>query len=96
MGYFEKLDPNCSGAHYTLGVIYSDLNLNDKAVNELQTFIKLMPNVAEAHFFLGREYYRTGQIEDARKETIAGLKLAPDNKQGQQLMCEISASHRKQ
>ncbi|HXW68543.1 MAG TPA: tetratricopeptide repeat protein, partial [Dissulfurispiraceae bacterium] len=84
-----KLKPDLGEPHYNLGRIYQSLHMPDKALNEYQEFVNLNPNIAEAHFNLGLIYYQTGQMENARRELITGLKIKPDDQKAQRLLREV-------
>jgi protein O-mannosyl-transferase len=86
-----NLRPDYVEAHNNLGVIYKTFNMPDKALEQFLIVIKLRPDYADAHFNLGSLfYYRLGQIENARRELLAGLKIKPDDQTAQQLLQEIS------
>jgi len=61
-----KIDPNQTGAHNNLGVIFQKLGENKKAKECYEKVIKIDPNYADAHNNLGVVFQKLGENEKAK------------------------------
>jgi tetratricopeptide (TPR) repeat protein len=69
--YLKKaiaLDDKLAGAHFQLGVLYSDQQRKPDAIQEFEQAIKYDPENAKYHYRLGQAYQAAGRNEEARKE----------------------------
>jgi tetratricopeptide (TPR) repeat protein len=71
------VNPQSSGAHMDLGVIYSDRHLNDKAEAEFATAVRLRPDYSMAHYNLGNAFKDRGAYSQAISEYVTAIKLEP-------------------
>lgn len=69
-------------AHASLGTAYSDRNMVDPAIKELQEALRIKPDFMKAHGNLGYAYYQKGWIDQAINEYKTAIKLAPDYTKG--------------
>ena len=63
-----SLDPGFEFAHLDLGILYSDAERRDDAIQQLTMAVKLNPNDATAHWRLARLYQSIGKKEESRAE----------------------------
>lgn len=70
--------PATPRAYTSLGNVYLDARLYDKAEEQFKASIETDPNYADAHVGLGNIYYEKGLYDKAIKEFQAALKLNPD------------------
>jgi tetratricopeptide (TPR) repeat protein len=62
------LDPRLAKGFFELGILFSDEQRYDEAIQELRRAIRLEPDLAQAHYRLAHAYQRTGQSALAAKE----------------------------
>lgn len=65
--------------HELLGLVYSSLAQDSKAIDQLELAAKLKPDSAEAHTNLGASLTRAGKLESAGDEFRKALELEPGN-----------------
>jgi protein O-GlcNAc transferase len=70
--------PNNVDALHFLGVIYSELQNQDLAINLINRALQIDPNFADAHNNLGNIYQKVGQIDDAIVHYRKSLQLKPN------------------
>ena len=63
-----RLDPGLGAAYLLLGIVYSALNDDAKAIAAYRKAIEVSPQMDEPHYRLGQAYGRTGQKDKARQE----------------------------
>ncbi len=71
--------PDKEDIHYQLGIIYSDLNEPDKAIQEFQTVLRNNPNDSSALANLGAAYLDARQLAEATSYLRKALQLDPQN-----------------
>jgi tetratricopeptide (TPR) repeat protein len=69
------IDPKLAAAHFELGVLYSEQQKYDEAVNALRKAVSLQPDLEKAHYRLAQIYQRTGRKELATQELEIHQKL---------------------
>jgi Flp pilus assembly protein TadD len=77
-GEFEKaveIDPAFARTHLRLGMVYDELHLPQRAVDQYRKAIQLSPNLAAAHYRLAQDERRAGATEDAREQLNVYRKL---------------------
>lgn len=81
-----ELDPACVGAHFNLGVLYTEPEVLmeneakiDEAVKHYLKVIELDPKNIKANYNLGLLYAYTGGVEEAKECYMRVLELDPDN-----------------
>ena len=81
-----EIDPGLSEAYYNLGCLYSEPEmLSEKSQNlkkskeAYKKAIELDPKHVRAHYNLGLLYAFTGELEKARKEYSACLRIDKEN-----------------
>ena len=62
-----KIDPNCTPAHNNLGVIYENLQENQKAKDCYEKAIEINPNYLAAHSNLGNIFKEFGENQRAKE-----------------------------
>jgi Flp pilus assembly protein TadD len=73
-----RKSPANARAHNNLGVIYQNLNMPDKAMEQYLTVIMLKPDYTEAHYNLGTIYQARNMFDKAMEHYLIALKLKPD------------------
>jgi tetratricopeptide (TPR) repeat protein len=63
------LDPSFPASHLQLGNLYAAERKLPAAIEEYKQTVKFQPELDEAHFRLAQAYARTGEKEQAQKET---------------------------
>lgn len=58
-------NPDCWMAHYNLGIVLSEQEEPDQAIEHYRQAVALRPDYAEAHYNLGRLLVNLGQLNDA-------------------------------
>jgi tetratricopeptide (TPR) repeat protein len=69
--YLKKaiaLDGKLAGAHFQLGVLYSDQQRKPEAIQEFEQAIKYDPDNAKYYYRLGQAYQSAGRNDEARKQ----------------------------
>jgi tetratricopeptide (TPR) repeat protein len=62
------LDDRLAGAHFQLGVLYSDQEKKAEAIGEFEQAIKYEPENAKYHYRLGQAYQAAGRNVEAREQ----------------------------
>ena len=73
------LDPNCTEAHYNLGIAYADEGQFDLAITELREVIRLDPLDIDARRELAEIYLEAARSDAAIDELRQLLNIAPDD-----------------
>lgn len=68
-------DPDCFRAHNILGMVYSKMNLFEKAIEQYKKAISLHPRFAQYHYNLAVCYMKNGQYAEAKKELLQTKRL---------------------
>jgi Flp pilus assembly protein TadD len=82
------LDPSLAEAHYQLGVVLAEQNLNAQAITEFERAIALQPELAEAHYHAAQIYRRTGEKDKAQAELAVYDHLRERSASGDQKLNE--------
>jgi tetratricopeptide (TPR) repeat protein len=72
-------NPESNTANALLGVVYMDLEMNEKAAKHLEKAIQILPVDYESRNNLGIVYGRLGMPEKAFRELTTGLAINPEN-----------------
>jgi len=84
------IDPFDNDAHTVLGRLAMQRNDADTATREFKAALLLNPvNRAEAHTDLAESYFKIGKKDDAKKQTLAALEIAPTYGRAQDLLLKI-------
>ncbi len=84
------IDPFDNDAHTVLGRLAMQRNDADTATREFKVALLLNPvNRAEAHTDLAESYFKIGKKDDAKKQTLAALEIAPTYGRAQDLLLKI-------
>jgi len=84
------IDPFDNEAHTTLGRLAMQRNELDTATREFKVALLLNPvNRAEAHADLAESYLKGGKRDDAKKQTLSALEIAPTYGRAQELLLQI-------
>jgi tetratricopeptide (TPR) repeat protein len=84
------IDPFDNDAHTVLGRLAMQRNDADTATREFKAALLLSPvNRAEAHTDLAESYFKVGRKDDAKKQTLAALEIAPTYGRAQDLLLKI-------
>jgi tetratricopeptide (TPR) repeat protein len=62
------LDDKLAGAHFQLGVLYSDQHKITEAIREFEQAIKYEPDNSKYHYRLGQAYQSAGRNDEAREQ----------------------------
>jgi tetratricopeptide (TPR) repeat protein len=85
------LDPFDADARAALGRMAFQRNDLDVAAREFRTVIALKPiDPAVAHTDLAESYLKAGKREDAKRQTLAALEIAPTYERAQDLLLKLS------
>jgi cellulose synthase operon protein C len=85
------LDPFDADARAALGRMALQRNDLDAAAREFRTVIALKPiDPAVAHTDLAESYLKAGKREDAKRQTLAALEIAPTYERAQDLLLKLS------
>lgn len=91
--YLEEsmyVDPLVPQAHQMLGDLYLIAGQPPKAAVEFQVLLNLEPtNAAYVHYKLGQAFYEDGKKEEARRQVLLALEIAPDYDLAQKLLLKI-------
>ena len=84
------IDPFDNDAHTVLGRLAMQRNDADTATREFKAALLLNPvNRAEAHTDLAESYFKIGKRDDAKKQTLAALEIAPTYGRAQDLLLKL-------
>jgi len=85
------LDPFDAEAHAALGRMAMQRNDADFAAREFRTVIALKPlDAAVAHTDLAESYLKAGKRDDAKRQTLAALEIAPTYERAQDLLLKLA------
>jgi tetratricopeptide (TPR) repeat protein len=85
-----SIDPFDNDAHTVLGRLAMQRNDAATATREFRAALLLNPvNRAEAHTDLAESYFKIGKKDDAKKQTLAALEIAPTYGRAQDLLLKI-------
>ena len=85
------LDPFDADAHAAVGRMALQRNEADFAAREFRTVIALKPlDPAVAHTDLAESYFKAGKREDAKRQTLAALEIAPTFERAQDLLLKLA------
>jgi tetratricopeptide (TPR) repeat protein len=85
------LDPFDADARAALGRMALQRNDLDVAAREFRTVIALKPiDPAVAHTDLAESYLKAGKRDDAKRQTLAALEIAPTYERAQDLLLKLS------
>jgi len=89
------LDPFDAEAHAVIGRLALDGNEADLAARSFRAVIALKPvDPASAHTDLAESYLKAGKPDEAKKETLAALELAPTFERAQNLLLRLAEARR--
>jgi tetratricopeptide (TPR) repeat protein len=77
--YAAGREPDAPMVHSNLGIVYSHLNMHEKALEQYLTAIRLQPGYSDAHNNLGLAYKSLDMPDKAEEEFVTAIKLRPDN-----------------
>jgi Flp pilus assembly protein TadD len=85
------IDPFDGEAHATLGRFAMQRNQPEVAAREFRAVLALGPvDRAAAHTDLAESYFKSGKRDDAKKQTIAALEIAPSYERAQDLLLKLT------
>ena len=85
------LDPFDADARAALGRMAMQRNDIDVAAREFRTVIALKPiDPAVAHTDLAESYLKAGKRDDAKRQTLAALEIAPTYERAQDLLLKLA------
>jgi tetratricopeptide (TPR) repeat protein len=85
------IDPFDGEAHTTLGRFAMQRNQPEIAAREFRAVLALAPvDRAAAHTDLAESYFKSGKRDDAKKQTIAALEIAPTYERAQDLLLKLT------
>jgi tetratricopeptide (TPR) repeat protein len=76
-----QLDPGLAAAYLQLGIVYSGLHDDARAITAYQKAVEAGPQLEEAYYRLGQAYQRTGQKEKARQELETYERMSKEQRQ---------------
>ena len=86
-----RLDPLKTEHHATLGAWLTEYNLHDKALTEYQAVLALEPHdKATAHYQIASALHHLDRTEEARRELLYALEIAPRFSPALSLLMEIN------
>ena len=87
------LDPFDGEARGYLGRVLMQRNEPDLAAREFRTVIALKPiDPAVAHTDLAESYFKAGKRDDAKRQALAALEIAPTYARAQDLLLQLTAA----
>jgi tetratricopeptide (TPR) repeat protein len=85
------LNPFDGDAHASLGRVVMQRNDVEFASREFRTVIALKPvDPAVAHTDLAESYFKAGKREEAKRQTLAALEIAPTYQRAQELLLKLA------
>jgi tetratricopeptide (TPR) repeat protein len=88
-----ELDPFDVLAQTAVGRAALQRRDTDKAIRAFRAALAAGPSdKAAAHLDLGEAYFQAGQLDDAKKEALAALEIAPSFERAQDLLLKIVAA----
>ncbi len=85
------IDPFDGEAHATLGRFAMQRNDAEAAAREFRAVLALGPvDPAAAHTDLAESYFKSGKRDEAKKQTIAALEIAPTYERAQDLLLRLT------
>jgi Tfp pilus assembly protein PilF len=85
------IDPFDGAAHTMLGRFAMQRNQPEVAAREFRAVLALGPvDRAVAHTDLAESYFKSGKRDDAKKQTIAALEIAPTYERAQDLLLKLT------
>jgi len=85
------IDPFDGAAHTMLGRFAMQRNQPEVASREFRAVLALGPvDRAVAHTDLAESYFKSGKRDDAKKQTIAALEIAPTYERAQDLLLKLT------
>jgi tetratricopeptide (TPR) repeat protein len=83
-------DPLSPELHRRLGELYLEMDRPPAAVREFRALLALNPSdQAEAHYLLAEALLRHGDRENARREVLLALEIAPGFEEAQRLLLKV-------
>ena len=76
-----KIDPNYVSALNNLGIIFQDLEENQKATECFEKAVKINPNYADAHNNLGLIYNKLNDYQNAKECFEKAIEINPNHSQ---------------
>ncbi len=95
--YFEKAvekDANYFYAHYNLGLIYTDRNETETALQEFSTALALKPDSEDANNAMGNIYYKMQDYANAKKYYNVAAVINPNNFYTQYILGNIEVKNK--
>jgi tetratricopeptide (TPR) repeat protein len=87
------LDPFNGEARAALGRVAMQRNENDFAAREFRTVLALKPiDPAVAHTDLAESYLKAGKRDDAKRQVLAALEIAPGYVRAQDLLLQLTSA----
>ena len=82
-------DPECVDAIHLLGLVFSERDQHEEAVDLIEKAIGLNPNAAAFHHNIAGIYRRLGRLEEAEAEFRRAIALKPDYGEAYQGLSEM-------
>ncbi|MGH9338189.1 MAG: tetratricopeptide repeat protein [Acidobacteriota bacterium] len=77
-------------SHQALGELYLKTGQPEKAVREFRVLLDLQPvDPAGAHYYLAEALHHSGKKDEAKREVLLALEIAPGYERAQQLLLQI-------
>ena len=73
----KGMEPKATDVFNNTGWSYYKQRNYREAINAFQQSIQIAPGFGEPHYGLGLSYYRTGKVDEARKELLSAIYLYP-------------------
>jgi tetratricopeptide (TPR) repeat protein len=87
------IDPFDADAQAVVGRLALERNDSEAAIRAFRTVLALRPvDRAAAHTDLAESYLRNGRRDDARKQTLAALEIAPSYERAQDLLLKLTGN----
>jgi tetratricopeptide (TPR) repeat protein len=95
--YFEEAvakDPALAVGWRSLGIVYANLGLLDKAEEAMTTALSLQPRSVSGLYNRGLFYYQTQKYDRSLVDLDQALKLEPENREVQRMLQMAASSYR--
>jgi Flp pilus assembly protein TadD len=90
-----RLRPDWAGVHSNLARALDSEGRTEDAIGQYREAVRLRPDYVVGHLNLAADLMRVpGHADEARSETLAALRLQPDDDRARQMLARISGSQR--